>query len=76
MLVEYLGFTVLATAWLALHPRRRIVHAHNQLDFLAIAGLLPKLLGNRLIFDVHDLPPDIFSMRFDGRRGSRTPTAY
>lgn len=72
MLAEYLGFTVLATAWLALHPRRRrIVQVHNPPDFLAIAGLLPKLLGNRMIFDVHDLSPDIFSMRFDGKRGSR-----
>ncbi|MGD0167498.1 MAG: glycosyltransferase family 4 protein [Gaiellaceae bacterium] len=72
MLVEYLGFTVLASAWLAAHPRRRcIVQIHNPPDFLAVAGLLPKLLGNRLIFDVHDLSPDIFSMRFDGQRGSR-----
>lgn len=72
MLAEYLGFTTLATAWLALHPRRRrLVQVHNPPDFLVIAGLLPKLLGNRLIFDVHDLSPDLFAMRFDGKRGSR-----
>ena len=72
MLVEYLGFTALATIWLMLRPRRRrIVQVHSPPDFLAIAGLITKLVGNRFILDVHDLSPDIFSMRLDGRRGSR-----
>jgi len=72
MFAEYLGFAALASTWLALHPRRRrIVQVHNPPDFLAFAGLIPKLLGNRLILDIHDLSPDIFSMRFDGKRGSR-----
>jgi len=34
-----------------------------------VAGLLPKLLGARLIFDVHDLSDDMFAMRFGDRPG-------
>lgn len=72
MLTEYVGFAFLAAAWLMLHPRRhRVVQVHNPPDFLAFAGLIPRMLGNPLIFDIHDLSPDVFAMRFDGRRGSR-----
>lgn len=69
---EYLGFTLLAAAKTAtLHRRHRysIVQIHNPPDFLVAAALVPKLLGARLIFDVHDLAPELFSMRFGDRRG-------
>lgn len=73
LLYEYVGFTGLATAYVArLHLRRRyaVVHVHNPPDFLVAAGLLPKLMGARLVFDVHDLAPDLFEMRLGGRRGA------
>jgi glycosyltransferase involved in cell wall biosynthesis len=71
---EYIGFTVLATIWTArLAARRRydVVHVNNPPDFLVVAALVPKLLGAKVIFDVHDLSPDMFAMRFGARRGSR-----
>jgi glycosyltransferase involved in cell wall biosynthesis len=69
---EYLGFTVLASARIgALAARRRyeVIHVHNPPDFLVLAALVPKLLGARVIFDVHDFAPELFAMRFGGRRG-------
>lgn len=71
---EYLGFTLLAAMRVArLSVRRRygVVHVNNPPDFLVVSTAVPKLLGARLIFDVHDLSPDMFAMRFGGRRGSR-----
>jgi glycosyltransferase involved in cell wall biosynthesis len=47
------------------------VHVNNPPDFLILAAVVPKLLGAKVIFDVHDLSPDMFAMRFGGRRGSR-----
>ena len=70
---EYVGFTVLACVVVAaLSARRRydVVQVHNPPDFLVVAAVLPKLLGSRLILDIHDLSPDMFSMRFGGRRGA------
>ena len=54
--------------------RRRyaIVQVHNPPDFLLLAALGPRLLGARMILDVHDLAPDMFNMRFGGRRGAAT----
>jgi glycosyltransferase involved in cell wall biosynthesis len=71
---EYLGFTVLASARVArLMARRRydVVHVHTPPDFLVVSALLPRLLGARVVLDIHDLSPDMFAMRFGGRRGAR-----
>jgi glycosyltransferase involved in cell wall biosynthesis len=70
---EYAGFTALACVVLAgLLTRRRydVVQVHNPPDFLIAAAVLPKLLGSRVILDIHDLSSDMFSMRFGGRPGA------
>lgn len=69
---EYLGFTALASAKVAaLTVRRRyqVIHVHNPPDFLALATLVPRLFGARVIFDIHDFAPQLFAVRFAGRRG-------
>ena len=71
--VEYVGFSLLATAFvanLALRSRYDVVQVHNPPDFLIMAAAIPKALGARVIFDVHDLAPDMFAMRFGARRGA------
>jgi glycosyltransferase involved in cell wall biosynthesis len=70
---EYLGFTLLASVRAArLMVRRRydVIHVNNPPDFLFLSALVPKLLGAKVIFDVHDLAPDMFAMRFGRRRGA------
>lgn len=72
VLCEYLLFATLATLALgpaAMRRRYQVVHIHNPPDFLIVAGLLPRLLGSRLILDVHDLSSHMFRSRFKGRAG-------
>jgi glycosyltransferase involved in cell wall biosynthesis len=72
VLREYLGFTMFATARVAaLAARRRyqVIHVHNPPDFLVLAALAPRLLGARIVFDVHDFAPELYAMRFGGRPG-------
>ncbi len=70
VLWEYCAFTswafVLASR-LAFTRRYDIVHVNNPPDFLLVTALVPRLLGARIIFDVHDLAPDLFKMRFGDR---------
>jgi glycosyltransferase involved in cell wall biosynthesis len=76
--VEYVLFTLFATVYvarIALRRRPDIVQVHNPPDFLIAAALLPKLLGARLIFDVHDLSSDMFAMRFGDRPGLKLADA-
>ena len=70
---EYLGFAALASAKVvALISRRRyqVIHVHNPPDFLVLTALVPRLLGARVIFDIHDFAPELFATRFAGRRGA------
>jgi len=72
---EYVGFTLAATLRVArLSSQRRydVVQVHNPPDFLIASALLPKALGARIVLDVHDLAPDMFSARFEGRRFAGT----
>ena len=70
---EYLGYAALASVrafWLALKRPYDVVQVHNPPDFLIVASILPRLLGARVILDIHDLSPDMFAMRFAGRPGA------
>jgi glycosyltransferase involved in cell wall biosynthesis len=72
VVAEYVSYTLLATAVAAYRQLRRgyaVVHVHNPPDFLVLSALVPRLLGARVIFDVHDLSPHMFGVRF-ARGGS------
>jgi glycosyltransferase involved in cell wall biosynthesis len=47
-----------------------IVHVHNVPDFLVFAALVPRLMGARLILDIHDILPELYADKFDVSRTS------
>ncbi len=66
-LVEYLSFLVLVSLALGYrHLRRRydVVQVANPPDFLIVSGLIPRLLGARIVFDVHDNSVELADSRF------------
>ena len=67
MPLEYLGFFVLAAAWLlrGLIQPYDVVQVHNPPDFLLAAALIPRLRGTRLVLDVHDFAPELFELHFE-----------
>ncbi len=42
-----------------------VVHVHNPPDTLFVAGLLPKLAGKWLVYDHHDLSPELYCSKYD-----------
>ena len=50
----------------ALQERHRydVIHVHNMPDFLVFAAWYPKLTGAKLILDIHDVVPELFSNKF------------
>ena len=71
---EYAGFAALAAARVGrLHLSRRfgIVQIHNPPDFLMAAAVLPRLAGARVVFDIHDLAPELFAARLGGSDRTR-----
>jgi glycosyltransferase involved in cell wall biosynthesis len=41
-----------------------IVHVHSVPDFEVFAALVPKLMGARVILDIHDIVPELYSSKF------------
>jgi glycosyltransferase involved in cell wall biosynthesis len=71
---EYLRFGLLALLKLIqLHSQRPYgtVQSHNVPDFLVFAALYPKLLGARVILDLHDLMPEFYQARYGADAQSR-----
>jgi glycosyltransferase involved in cell wall biosynthesis len=66
-LASYLTFFVGASVRLAaLHLRRRyhVIQVHTMPDFLVFTALFPRLLGARVLLDVHDLMPELYQSKY------------
>jgi glycosyltransferase involved in cell wall biosynthesis/peptidoglycan/xylan/chitin deacetylase (PgdA/CDA1 family) len=52
-----------------LHRQNRydVIHIHNMPDFLVFAAWYPKLMGTKLILDIHDVVPELFANKFRTR---------
>ena len=48
------------------YPTKRydVIHVHSVPDFLVFAAFLPKLLGARVILDIHDILPEFYASKF------------
>jgi glycosyltransferase involved in cell wall biosynthesis len=65
-----LRFLFAAMVWFARHGLRRpftLVHVHNIPDFLVFAAVVPRLLGAKVILDIHDIVPEFFASKFGGK---------
>jgi glycosyltransferase involved in cell wall biosynthesis len=65
--VEYASFFTLACAAVSLlHIRRKydLVHVHTLPDALVFAGLPARLLGARILLDMHDPMPDLLASKY------------
>src|SRR6266542_5461250 len=74
MAFEYISFTLLATAATIALRRRQPVHVvevHAPPPFLIITGILPRLLGAKLLLDIRDLSPHLWNARSAGRPAAR-----
>jgi len=55
-----------ARAARALLRGARVLHLHNPPDTLFPAGALARALGRAVVFDLHDLAPELFAEKFGG----------
>jgi glycosyltransferase involved in cell wall biosynthesis len=65
---EYGAFLLTALAILAARGLRRrfdLIHIHNMPDVLVFSALVPKVLGAKIILDLHDPMPELMSCIFN-----------
>jgi len=66
-LLSYLEFFLrcfFKTTWLQLEKRYRAVHVNNMPDFFVFCALIPKLMGAKILLDIHDPMPNTFASKF------------
>jgi glycosyltransferase involved in cell wall biosynthesis len=72
-LLQYLTFLLTSLAILAARSvtrRYSLVHVHNMPDILVLSALVPKLLGAKVILDLHDPMPELMMTIFGLPTGS------
>jgi len=64
---SYLQFFIVATlklAWLQLKNHYQVIQIHTMPDFMVFVAIIPKLLGAKVLLDVHDLMPELYQSKF------------
>ncbi len=64
---RYTTFLLLASVVVAARHLRRpydLVQVHSMPDILVLAGLIPRLLGARVVLDLHEVMPEFFATKF------------
>jgi glycosyltransferase involved in cell wall biosynthesis len=64
---QYSAFILISFLYLAARSLRRrydLVHVHNMPDALVFSAIVPKLLGAKLILDLHDPMPELMQTIF------------
>jgi len=66
ILLEYLvaGFALHLAAFRALLRGSTVLHLHNPPDMLFLAGAMFRLAGRKVVFDHHDLAPELAAVKF------------
>lgn len=65
--LSYLRFLCVATlklVGLIRKERYDIVYVHTMPDLLVLVGLIPKLLGARIVLNIHDMMPELYMSKF------------
>lgn len=50
--------------------RYDVIHVHSVPDFEVFAALIPKLMGSKVILDIHDIVPEFYASKFNTSRDS------
>jgi glycosyltransferase involved in cell wall biosynthesis len=66
-MVSYLQFflaALLKLAKLQLQNKYQVIQVHTMPDFMVFVAVFPKLLGAKILLDVHDLMPELYQSKF------------
>ncbi len=66
--LSQLRFALLVAVWVGwryFKKRYSLVHVHNMPNFLVFSAIFAKLMGAKVILDVHDTMPEAYATKFD-----------
>lgn len=65
--LPWLRFMLVSARWLRRSHSRQpydLVHVHNMPDFIVFAAWYPKFKGAKIILDIHDIVPELYTSKF------------
>jgi len=63
---SYAAFVMtLLTLWVWIRHGLDVIHYYNPPDVLFLAGILPKLAGKSIIYDLRDLAPELYRSKYE-----------
>ena len=68
----FLARVMWLVSWKHLRGSYKLIHVHSVPDFLVFAAWLPKLMGAKVILDVHDLLPEFYASKYGVSTDSST----
>jgi glycosyltransferase involved in cell wall biosynthesis len=69
-ILKFLLISCLFLTWLQMKHRYDLVHVHSVPDFLVFAAIGPKIVGAKIILDIHDILPEFYASKFSqGQKG-------
>lgn len=60
--------TMALLTWIWLRSGLDVIHLHNPPDTLVFATVLPRLMGKLVVFDHHDLAPELYAAKYERTR--------
>lgn len=72
---QYSAFILLSAAifaWRSLARRYDLIYVHNMPDILVLSAMFPKLLGTKVVLDLHDPMPELMMTIFGLQSASRS----
>jgi glycosyltransferase involved in cell wall biosynthesis len=71
-IIEYaVSFLIMSVVLLYrfLRYRYKVIHVSTMPDFLVFTSLIPRLLGAKVLLDLHEPTPELWLTKFGGRKG-------
>jgi glycosyltransferase involved in cell wall biosynthesis len=69
-LMMFLARSFWVLAWRQLKYRYALIHVHSVPDFQVFSALIPRILGAKVILDIHDIVPEFYASKFQVSRDS------
>jgi glycosyltransferase involved in cell wall biosynthesis len=69
-LLLFMGRSAARLAWNCRNGRYDVIHVHSVPDFEIFAAIIPKLIGSKIVLDIHDLVPDLYASKFNKQKDS------
>jgi glycosyltransferase involved in cell wall biosynthesis len=69
-LLLFMFRTAISLTRISMNGRYDVIHVHSVPDFEVFSALIPRLLGSKVILDIHDIVPEFYASKFHKGKNS------